>query len=73
MSKDHQVGAKPASAHDVMQPLNVIRLATANVRNRILPLLQGDDARYLIEKLDRIERQVDRAAELAAGAIRPAD
>lgn len=55
-----------ASAHDLRQPLNIIRLAAGNVRNRIVPLLPEQDARYLMEKLDRIERQVDRAAELVA-------
>ncbi len=66
MSEDNGVGPVAASVHGIRQPLNVIRLATGNVRTRILPLLQGDDARYLEEKLVRIERQVDRAAEIVA-------
>lgn len=66
MGSSFEEGAPaPSSAnHDLQQPLNVIRLAAGNVRNRILPLLSGEDARYLEEKLERIERQVDRAAEL---------
>jgi signal transduction histidine kinase len=56
--------APSPSHHDLQQPLNVIRLAAGNVRNRILPLLSREHASYLEEKLERIERQVDRAAEL---------
>lgn len=50
--------------HELKQPLNVIRLATDNIRVRILPLLESDDAGYLEAKLDRIERQIYRAASL---------
>ncbi len=64
LDKGKHVVNGPSTAHDIRQPLNIIRLATGNVRIRIVPLLDGDDARYLIEKLDRMERQVDRAAEM---------
>lgn len=50
--------------HELKQPLNVIRLATDNIRVRILPLLESDEAGYLEAKLDRIERQIYRAASL---------
>ncbi|MBB3862731.1 nitrogen fixation/metabolism regulation signal transduction histidine kinase [Novosphingobium hassiacum] len=50
--------------HELKQPLNVIRLATDNIRVRILPLLESGEAGYLEAKLDRIERQIHRAARL---------
>lgn len=56
--------APGASIHDAMQPLNVIRLAAGNIRARVLSRLEGDLASYLDEKLERIERQVDRAAAI---------
>lgn len=51
-------------SHDLRQPLNVISLAAANLRARLGPRLDPADADYLNEKLDRIEQQVARAAEL---------
>lgn len=51
-------------SHEIRQPLNIISLAVANLRARIAPLLSDDDARYLEEKLARIERQVERSSEL---------
>ena len=51
-------------SHDLRQPLNVISLAAANLRARLGPRLEGEDAAYLNEKLDRIEKQVAKAAEL---------
>ena len=50
--------------HDLRQPLNVISLAVANLRARLASSLGPDDRAYLIEKLDRIEQQVVRAAEI---------
>lgn len=50
--------------HDLKQPLNVIRLATGNIRNRIVNRLEAQDGGYLDGKLDRIEEQVKRAADL---------
>lgn len=54
----------PELLHELKQPLNVIRLATDNIRVRILPLLGSAEAGYLQAKLDRIERQIYRAASL---------
>jgi hypothetical protein len=59
-----QVSAK-LSSHDFMQPLNVIQLASGNIRARIMPLLAAREAEYLAGKLDRIEQQVVRLAGLA--------
>ena len=53
-----------AKSHDLRQPLNVISLAVANLRARLGPRLEGDDRAYLEEKLDRIEQQIVRAAEM---------
>jgi nitrogen fixation/metabolism regulation signal transduction histidine kinase len=50
--------------HDLMQPLNVIRLSLGNIRNRIGPRLGAQDAAYLAEKLDRMEQQVERASAM---------
>lgn len=51
-------------SHDLRQPLNVINLAVANLRARLVPKLDADDRIYLTEKLDRIEQQVLRATDL---------
>lgn len=60
-----QDDANPSKkSHDLRQPLNVINLAVANLRARLVPRLDGDDGRYLVEKLDRIEQQVLRATDL---------
>lgn len=56
----------PADVHAVQQPLNVIRLAAGNLRKRIKPVLREENAQSLEEKLERIERQFDRAAERVA-------
>lgn len=50
--------------HELKQPLNVIRLASGNIRNRIGELLDGTEGDYLATKLDRIEDQTQRAAEI---------
>lgn len=50
--------------HDLKQPLNIIRLATANIRIRIIGELMGSDAAYLTSKLARIEEQVLRVTEI---------
>ena len=51
-------------AHDLLQPLGVIKLTTGGVRKRIVPGLGAAEAEYLATKLARIEHQVDRLAEL---------
>jgi len=54
----------PKQSHDLRQPLNVISLAVANLRARLAPNLSDADRSYLNEKLDRIEQQVARAAQI---------
>ena len=49
--------------HDVLQPLNIIRLSCGNIRAR-MGKYSTDDAEYLIAKIIRIEEQVVRATEL---------
>lgn len=51
--------------HDLRQPLNVIGLATANLRSALCPQLEGGQAEYLQAKLGRIEEQLARANALA--------
>lgn len=57
---------KGVTAHDFMQPLNVIQLASGNIRARVMPTLAPAEAEYLGAKLEGIERQVARLAEMAA-------
>lgn len=49
--------------HEIMQPLNIIRLSCGNVRVRIANQT-GEDAEYLLQKMERIEEQIVRATEL---------
>ena len=49
--------------HDIMQPLNIIRLSGGNIRARMGSYSTGD-AEYLLAKVMRIEEQVVRATEL---------
>ena len=49
--------------HEIMQPLNIIRLSCGNIRAR-MGGYSADDAEYLVAKLTRIEEQVVRATEL---------
>lgn len=50
--------------HDLLQPINIILLASANIGTRLLPLLDEENATYLTLKLDRIERQIKRMEEM---------
>lgn len=50
--------------HQLMQPLNIIRLSCSNIRVRIAKALDEGDAEYLNAKLDRIEEQVTRLNQL---------
>lgn len=50
--------------HDLRQQLNVINLAVANLRARLGPSLGTEDHAYFMQKLNRIEQQVSRAAEI---------
>lgn len=49
--------------HDIMQPLNIIRLACGNIRVKMANG-SNEDAQYIIDKMVRIEEQVVRAAQL---------
>ncbi len=49
--------------HEIMQPLNIIRLSCGNIRARISNRPSADSD-YLIEKMVRIEEQVMRATKM---------
>lgn len=51
--------------HELRQPLNVIGLATGNLRSALCPGLAREQADYLTAKLERIDEQVARVAALA--------
>lgn len=53
------------AAHQLNQPLNIIRMATANLK-RSKPW-QVDSSFSPMEKLDRIDAQVERASQIIAG------
>lgn len=57
--------------HEIRQPLNVMRLATTNIRNRIGPVLSGEESEYLIRKLERIEQQIERTTQIAEAILVP--
>ncbi|WRH76353.1 MAG: hypothetical protein RSE16_02485 [Sphingobium sp.] len=50
--------------HELMQPLNIIRLCCGNIRDRLGAKLEEVDAEHLASKLGRIEEQVVRMNEL---------
>jgi len=50
--------------HELMQPLNIIRLCCGNIRDRIGGQLDEVEAAYLAAKLGRVEEQVVRMNEL---------
>ncbi len=49
--------------HEIMQPLNIIRLSCGNIRARIVKC-ECEDTDYLIGKMMRIEEQIVRASKL---------
>lgn len=49
--------------HEIMQPLNVIRLSCGNIRAR-LSTSSGEESDYVRAKVARIEKQADRAAHM---------
>jgi PAS domain S-box-containing protein len=51
-------------AHELNQPLNVIRMAAGNSRRRIKNQESNKDTEYILEKLVRIEGQTSRAAAI---------
>lgn len=53
-----------AMFHELLQPLNVIRLASENARNRLTARASSHDVEYLTGKLDRIDTQALRASEI---------
>ena len=57
--------------HQLRQPLNVIRLATANMRKRIEPSLNEEDREYLARKLAQIEKQIQRTIEIGEQMLVP--
>lgn len=50
--------------HELMQPLNIIRLCCGNIRDKVVRHIEEDQAAYLAAKLARIEEQVVRLNEL---------
>lgn len=61
MSKTTEEQAK--MLHEIMQPLNIIRLSCSNIRARISNN-PGDHSDYIFQKMERIEEQVLRATHL---------
>ena len=49
-------------AHEMSQPLNVIRMAVSNILRKVRK--DNVDSDFLVNKLDRIEKQVERATEI---------
>ena len=49
--------------HEIMQPLNIIRLSCGNIRARISNH-PSENSDHLVEKMVRIEEQVVRATKL---------
>ena len=67
--KDFSSGESDRNLHQLRQPLNVIRLATANLRKRVEPTLNDEDREYLIRKVEQIEKQIQRTIEIAEGML----
>lgn len=57
--------------HDFRQPLNVIGLTSANLRARLLPVLDEAMATYLCSKLDRIDKQAELLSQLVDSLAEP--
>lgn len=51
-------------AHEIRQPLNILRLVCSNLRGRLVPSLNPSESEYLERKLARIEEQITRIDEL---------
>ncbi|MDE2621029.1 MAG: hypothetical protein KGL54_12780 [Sphingomonadales bacterium] len=64
MAGDPSGDARARLAHDARQPLNAIRLIAANLQVRLGQSLDAEDAAWLAAKLEKIDRQVDRLAQL---------
>jgi hypothetical protein len=61
MSKTTEKQAK--MLHEIMQPLNIVRLSCSNIRTRVSKN-SGDHSEYILQKMDRIEEQIIRATQL---------
>lgn len=64
MSPNNKSDDGNIALHELMQPLNIIRLCCGNIRDRIGQRLEEADAEHLASKLGRIEEQVVRMNEL---------
>lgn len=64
MSQNNKSDDGNIALHELMQPLNIIRLCCGNIRDRIGQRLEEADAEHLASKLGRIEEQVVRMNEL---------
>jgi nitrogen fixation/metabolism regulation signal transduction histidine kinase len=64
MSPNNKSDDGNIALHELMQPLNIIRLCCGNIRDRIGQKLEEADAEHLASKLGRIEEQVVRMNEL---------
>lgn len=71
MNNDFSRSDSDRNLHQLRQPLNVIRLATANLRRRIEPSLGAEDREYLVRKLEQIEKQIQRTIEIAEDMLDP--
>jgi len=49
--------------HEIMQPLNIIRLSCSNIRTR-MSNNSSEHSDYIFQKMERIEEQVIRATQL---------
>ena len=67
--RDFASGESDRNLHQLRQPLNVIRLATANLRKRVEPALSDEDRDYLIRKVEQIEKQIQRTIEIAENML----
>jgi len=61
---DEREAARRCLAHEARQGLNAIRLTTGNLRARLGGALDGEQAAYLLAKLEKIDRQIDRLSDL---------
>lgn len=49
--------------HEIMQPLNIIRLSCSNIRTR-MSNNSSEHSDYILQKMERIEEQLIRATKL---------
>lgn len=63
--------ARRMLSHEARQSLNAIRLTTGNLRLRLGGNLEASEEAYLLTKLEKIDRQVDRLSDLLEVCERP--